>query len=54
MELEDGTFKMFGMYGGFRKITEKDLMTVYYKPQKDHKAVNEWLYALYGLEKIQT
>lgn len=54
VELEDGTFKMFGMYGGFRKITEKDLMTVYYKPQKDHKAVNEWLYALYGLEKIQT
>lgn len=53
VELEDGTFKMFGMYGGFRKITEKDLMPIYYKPQKDYETVNEWLYGLYGLEKVQ-
>lgn len=52
VELEDGTFKMFGMYGGARKITEKDLKPVYYKPQKEHAKVSEWLYKVYGLEKI--
>lgn len=52
VELEDGTFKMFSMYGGFRQITEKDLMLVHYKPQEEH-AASEYLYKLYGLEKIK-
>lgn len=54
IELEDGSFKMFSMYGGTRKITEKDLIPVrYYKPQKEHAKVSEYLYELYGLEKIK-
>lgn len=53
-ELEDGSFVMFSVCGGFRKITEKDLLPVYYKPQPAHAKVDKWLYALYGLEKTTT
>lgn len=54
VELENGSFKMFSVCGGFRKITEKDLRPVFYKPQKEHtRFIGEYLYTLYGLEKIE-